>query len=92
MEVVTQYQLKTFEELEYGQLVLATFANERVLHGIKAFLPLENGKVDKFITLGPFSNDDEGFPVTYESDALYGRPSWISVQTASSSQVFARRT
>lgn len=75
MQIDRNFQLKRFDQVDHGCLLVGTIARKHVVRGMKAFRTLGDGKqLDFFVTLGPFSPDERGFPHVYEPVALRNCP------------------
>jgi len=72
MEIEIDGQLQNFEDADHGDLLVARVGNNSIVRGMKAFFPGSSSPVDQFVTLGPFTNDDDGRPGVYDPYALRG--------------------
>ena len=71
MKLDLEGRVAEFNELQQGSILLTNFRGQGVLRAIKAFVNTEdNRRLDRIVTVGPFTNNDQGRPTIYEPGPL----------------------
>ncbi len=65
-------QPTTFADAGYGSILETTIENTRLVRVMKAHSPIDEG--EKFVTLGPFHNDDNSLPSIHYPRELTASP------------------
>ena len=74
MDMELDGQFQNFNDADHGDVLIARVGSSSIVRGVKAYFPGDSSRVDQFVTLGPFTDDDNGTPGVYDPYALRALP------------------